>query len=107
MREEINKILVDSLLGFIDPPDKEMIDVATDKITTLIERESGWISVEDRLPEQIGYCLVYYCEDWNYNRINKIAWAFFNSQDEFCLTNSKVEPTHWMPLPNPPKSEEV
>ena len=63
---------------------------------------SKWISVEERLPEKMDCCLIYYCEYWNYDKTYKMAWAFFNSDNEFCIENSKVKPTHWMPLPRTP-----
>jgi hypothetical protein len=64
-----------------------------------------WISVNDRLPEDICNCLVYYIEDWNSDKNKKIGWAFFNSDKKFCLENYEVEPTHWMPLPEPPNKK--
>jgi len=64
---------------------------------------NNWISVKDMSPEGICNCLIYYCEDWNHDKLNKIAWAFYNSYGEWCVTNCKVKPTHWQPLPKPPK----
>jgi hypothetical protein len=65
-----------------------------------------WIKLDDRKPETLVHCLIYYCEYWNYDKLWKIAFAFVNSQNEFCLENSKVEPTHWMPLPKAPEKKE-
>jgi hypothetical protein len=63
-----------------------------------------WISVNDKLPENIGYCLVYFNEDWNFDKLWKIGWAFFNSDSRFCHENGYHHTvTHWMPLPEPPK----
>ena len=62
-----------------------------------------WIKTDDRLPDGVCDCLIYYCEYWNHGQTWKIAWSFFNSWDEFCIENSKVKPTHWMPLPDAPK----
>ena len=64
---------------------------------------SRWISVKERLPEILGYYLIYYCEDWNYDKLKKIGFAFYNSSKEFCLENSKVNPYYWMPLPEAPE----
>ena len=58
-----------------------------------------WISVKDRLPEEIGvyatlsktYNIRYYeCLNWTGN-----AWD--------CSFGAKI--THWMPLPEPPEGE--
>ncbi len=65
-------------------------------------KQSEWISVEDRLPEGLNYCLIFYCEDWNYDKLKKIGFAFYNSDGEFCLENNRVNPTHWQPLPECP-----
>jgi len=62
-------------------------------------RASGWISVEERLPEDGGLVLVHggcaYCKngewmsvmDEGYRRPQTILWTV----------------THWMPLPEPPE----
>ena len=66
-----------------------------------------WISVEDRLPEEHKECTVY---------IGTVTFGCFDghgflSTDDF-LTGyengddaeiSYIQPTHWQPLPDPPK----
>ena len=59
---------------------------------------SRWISVEERLPEEIGTYIIYEMV----GGIGSIGWCFYNSNDEWCLENRKIQPTHWMPLPPPP-----
>lgn len=61
-----------------------------------------WISVKDRLPTQKSYVLVYTicpnveCQVWFYDEnghwYDECGW-------------SRGEPTHWMPLPEPPKED--
>lgn len=53
---------------------------------------SGWISVEDRLPDETVMCLVYggYYKD-------KIQTEIFHKQRKF-----RIGITHWQPLPKPP-----
>lgn len=71
--------------------------------------ESKWIPVTERLPELGKYVMVYgnrggiytaylsrYWPDSDY-----IAWHKLNSKNHHC------EPTHWMPLPEPPKGDSV
>ena len=55
-----------------------------------------WISVKDRLPERKCDCLTarkgdVYVESWN--------GVLFSER------NHHGQPTHWMPLPQPPKGE--
>lgn len=65
-------------------------------------QESGWISVEDRLPETrrsvLGWCPEYqniYCLSQHEDG----TWWFFSDGNIKC----SEEVTHWMPLPKPPK----
>lgn len=62
-------------------------------------KQSEWISVEDRLPDLYGTYLVY-------THDNRIKLGYFcelviglpPSFDDFAVT-------HWMPLPEPPKTD--
>lgn len=79
-----------------------------------------WISVEDRLPDDIGYYLVVYRD--KYNGSTSIAldnyvkcgagewWASefacdITKQFLWATKLQEQEVTHWMPLPQPPKGE--
>jgi len=62
---------------------------------------TNWISVEDRLPVEDIWVLLYSDEEeeqigW----LNKHGKFTTISDDRFLFSN---EITHWMPLPNPPK----
>ena len=67
-----------------------------------------WISVEDRLPEEIGPCLISYSVTGADNfPMGTIGWSFFNSAKKFAVQNGYAKDvTHWMPLPEPPKEIE-
>ena len=61
---------------------------------------SEWISVKDRLPEPNTAVLV--CRDGYYG--SEVAVAVY--KDEYLKFITGYNVTHWMPLPEPPESEE-
>lgn len=60
-----------------------------------------WISVKDRLPENKKYVLV-----WE-PKLDKNIIARYNEKNGYWWSDGYffVFPTHWMPLPEPPKGE--
>lgn len=66
---------------------------------------SEWISVEDRLPEESGYFLVYIQRESEGFRVN----AYYYCEDEMWENGDTMASseyfgiTHWMPLPEAPK----
>jgi hypothetical protein len=66
----------------------------------------NWISVDDRLPEKFTSCVIVFLDTGTtFKGVEKIAWAFFNSDGDFCTDNFKIQPTHWMPLPALPEGK--
>jgi hypothetical protein len=78
-----------------------------------IREKPDWISVKERLPEEMQEVL--FCnndiKDWNGNDVETTAhcgyfanngnfYSWMDSQDRFI-------PTHWMPLPKPPGKDYV
>ena len=64
-----------------------------------------WISVTERLPKYGERVLVFggftmYVAYYDRNRYGGESWHKLNSKSHYC------NPTHWMPLPDPPKEEE-
>ena len=64
-----------------------------------------WISVEDRLPEESGYYLIYQKSDLWFGKVIQTArWnktkRIFRGAQAGCFMEYV---THWMPLPEPPK----
>ena len=55
-----------------------------------------WISVKDRLPEEFGFYLTARKRD-----------VFVEQWNGVCFSQRchHAQPTHWMPLPQPPKGE--
>lgn len=70
-----------------------------------VSQEDGWISVEDRLPEDGSQCLV--SLQFKHSEPETICTLFddgrfFNLEDK---AHAFKNVTHWMPLPNPPKTK--
>ena len=62
-----------------------------------------WISVDDRLPENIANRVLVVCERSNgvfYAHYEKPFWINLETDKPFISTV-----THWIPLPEPPKGE--
>ena len=77
----------------------------------LAPKQSEWISVEERLPENYGPVLVA-CEGLTIGGAAPIAigsygggfWSLADADGTCYLTKyMRVVVTHWMPLPEPPK----
>jgi uncharacterized protein DUF551 len=58
---------------------------------------SEWIKIEDRLPDKAGYYLI--VADW----MGVIEKGEFDGKSSWFFYYHLFEPTHWMPLPQPPK----
>ena len=57
-----------------------------------------WINTKDRLPENNGYVLVF-------NRLS-MEVALYDAGWDFPwwdLNDDNISPSHWIPLPEPPK----
>lgn len=65
-----------------------------------------WISVEDRLPEPDTEVLAYIPAD-GYFRVKPYFAVLRYYCEDFCRKDgTTAHPAYWMPIPNPPKSEE-
>ena len=80
-------------------------------------RVSGWISVEDRLPDQCGHYLVMIKTDGNigfevHSHLIRIVyfrsdgWRLSHHFPEWIHQALKQEITHWQPLPDLPEVKE-
>ena len=73
--------------------------------------KNGWIKVEERLPElETSVLLFYTIKDAPYIRVGWLVSVTTHSSGvypEFVeLGYEPSEPTHWMELPSPPKTEQ-
>lgn len=67
------------------------------------QRTEGWVSVDERLPEDMGRYLVVSdgCVYIMPLKKNGLGTKYFECGRIFDVVSSNV--THWRPLPNPPK----
>ena len=83
---------------------EELIAALTASNTVIANSKPHWISVEERLPKYGERVLVFggftmYVAYYDKNRYGGESWHKLNSKSHYC------NPTHWMPLPEPPKEE--
>ena len=79
---------------------------AADAIEELLAAVPHWISVEEQLPEKHKVVLFYI--PWN--KTNMIGWIDEGGGINLegygkCYDFSLIKPSHWMPLPEPPKED--
>ena len=78
------------------------------ELTGELANKHRWISVEERLPETGQDVLVKFPQNMAVASRDMGEWVV-NSGDGWCtgicLSADEKEPTHWMPLPEPPKEE--
>jgi hypothetical protein len=120
MKTELEKILKECMLYFgkenyDNPNDLSNLEgyveefISEEGITNLYDRlkgVSGWISVEDRLPEE-GNRYWCYVEEINSLGKSHFQWnCYYDETNKTWSDNFKtMKVTHWMPLPESPKSK--
>lgn len=75
--------------------------VATDLYKAGYRKQSEWISVEERLPEEDGYYLVY--TKYGYIEVERYKTWDDDDLDGGYWWEFEGLVTHWMPLPEAPK----
>ena len=94
------------LTGWNDDGMSNLLDGSADAIEELLTQEPHWISVEERLPEDVGcYLCRIDCPNGKWLEVckyteNKNFTSFYNGED------ATVFVTNWMPLPELPKEEQ-
>jgi hypothetical protein len=95
------------------------LDAAADRLEAADKREEaqGWITVKERLPDDVGSYLVYYHEWSNGDFLPKYGgyrirvmrfmnngkWCMPVCTDKRCEADTNREVTHWQKLPQPPQ----
>lgn len=85
------------------PHSFDLTDETVEYIIAVLERDR-WISVDERLPKYGERVLVFggvtmYVAYYDKNRYDGESWHKLNSKSHYC------NPTHWRPLPEPPKED--
>ena len=95
------------------------LDAAANRLEAADRREEAqrWISVEERLPDDVGSYLVYYHEWSNGDFLPKYddyrirvmrfmnngKWRMRVCTDKRCEADTNRDVTHWQKLPQPPE----
>lgn len=111
--QQIEEMAIENLVAFLwhntNMYDEELIfDVAEALVNAGYRKQSEWISVDERLPEESGYYLTYNAFGNRTILPYSTRHKRFNCWD--CLKKNRVDDysinvTHWMPLPEVPKGE--
>jgi len=89
---------------FIEKWLPELLDtISEEEVKQDLNSLDNWISVEDELPKDSGYLLV--CE--NEFGTQSILYGYYDGKKFQTVCGlggfSDIRPTHWQPLPKPPK----
>lgn len=91
---------------YLYPDDCKAVKYAERFYTAGYRKQSGWIGVDERLPEESCECLAVGRTGVIYLLQYSCRYKAFNAHDEDGGDRWKVgDITHWMPLPEPPKGD--
>lgn len=64
-----------------------------------------WISVDDKLPDTVDDCLVWYSCNTAFGKSKSVGISFCSRDDWYKnhLNGDNIVVLYWMPLPEPPK----
>lgn len=78
----------------------EEVSTRLNALETKQSFDTGWVSVQERLPEAGGFYLVYQ-PHWESISVAKFRGDWGSDDEDLTM----VGITHWMALPNPPQKE--
>lgn len=97
-KQKIEDWVVEST-GYFYDDNRITMNETIDIIQKYTQEQSGWVSVDDRLPEEYGE---YLCA----TKARPHGWVFKYAQVGW-MCSDEYPVTHWMPLPLPPTEEKV
>ena len=70
-----------------------------------VQPVNQWISVDDKLPDTVYDCLVWYSCDTAFGKSKSVGISFCSRCDWYKkhLNGDNIVVLYWMPLPEPPK----
>ena len=70
-----------------------------------VQPVNQWISVDDKLPDTVDDCLVWYSCDTAFGKSKSVGISFCSRNDWYKkhLNGDNIVVLYWMPLPEPPK----
>jgi hypothetical protein len=101
--------LKDLEAAYIYPPVKEAHATAARRIDQIkpadVQPVNQWISVDDKLPDTVDDCLVWYSCDTAFGKSKSVGISFCSRDDWYKkhLNGDNIVVLYWMPLPEPPK----
>ena len=73
-----------------------------------VQPVNQWISVDEKLPDTVDDCLVWYSCDTAFGKSKSVGISFCSRYDWYKkhLNGDNIVVLYWMPLPEPPKDGE-
>ena len=103
VKEKLVELIIDAKRT--DPETGSFTEYLADYLISSGVTVQEWVSAEDRLPENIANRVLVVCERSNgvfYAHYEKPFWINLETDKPFISTV-----THWMPLPQPPKGDNM
>lgn len=111
--EQFCEAILNDLIGGVITKDEAMklLCEYTERVMHLIEQQTEWVSVDERLPETDGEYQIW-DNGWGVANFIDGIWKgdkIANSTSPYVKGKFRIEvrPTHWKPLPTAPKQNKI